>query len=322
MNRYVLALSMLVLVLIGALVFQHRKLGEQQIRIDGLLRQLSDGTTAIPTTVSSPEALATAAAAAGIDIKNVQKDADKSGSTVRGATTATSKTPGKKETGLGSTEEKPRQDPPPMPPASAQCPEQSPYMRKAQTFALDEPLANKTAIPWGKTTFEAWKTKPWSIEVFPRAYQAGTVVATNEEGIVSAYSKLRVEVEGKTYDLPITNAGTTSTLPPSRFRFNPSLFLGATMGAIVRPFFSAEFAPAIQFGLLSYGPTKLAPDYAFLLFGAGYASLQKEPIVTFSPVTVNLGTLLPVVDNVHLAPTVGLGLDGSILILAGVHAKL
>jgi hypothetical protein len=45
-------------------------------------------------------------------------------------------------------------------------------------------------------------------------------------------------------------------------------------------------------------------------------------MLTFSPVSVNLGALLPVIDNLHLVPTVGVSLSGDTFVLAGIRAKL
>ena len=195
-------------------------------------------------------------------------------------------------------------------------------MRATEHLDLVEPVAKDApAIPWGKASFSAWETRPWGLEVLPRSYRAATIIATDEAGAIRAYSKLSVAVEGKDYVLPVTHMGTTTVLPQARFRFSPGVYFGADAGAFVSAL-RFDVLPTAQVGLWSYGRTSLAPEFAFALLGVGYAVTAREPVLALSPITVNIGSFLPMVENLHIVPTVGFSLTGEWMMLAGIRAKL
>lgn len=318
--------AFLAILWLSLVVLQQRKLiAEQREKIDELAWTLKDGTAVPPVTVAGPQAVASAAASGGIDMAGVKNDADKTGATVRGVTTSTATTPGDARRGLPSTEETPRPTPsaPLVPtPAPSSCPklEEPAVMRATQHLRLDEPVGGEKQAPWGRVSFSAWEPKPWSLDVYPRAYQATTVITTNDDGVMRAYTKLRLRVQDETIDLPVTSGETVSTRPEAKFRFSPAVYLGLDGGFSVKSW-AATAAPTVQLGLFSFGQTKLAPDYAFLLVGLGYASSLGVPMFTVSPVSVNVGAFLPVIDNLHLVPTFGLSRDGDMMALAGVRAK-
>lgn len=86
-----------------------------------------------------------------------------------------------------------------------------------------------------------------------------------------------------------------------RWMWNPRL--GLEIGATTDALF-----PAIDFSLFSYGLTKSDMDWRFMTVGLGMAGWYEESnsvgLVTFTPVSYNLGKALPVVENLFIGPTI------------------
>jgi len=251
----------------------------------------------------------------GFDIGELKKDLRKLGGEVKGVHTVQVVTPGFVGTDLATTEEG---DKNPNPPKSGEPLEDKyGYFDRTQWYQLNEPFADSTSVPIGKAGFSAWKEKPWSVEVLPRSYGSATVLGQDEDGRHYAYSKFYIEVEGKKYDVPVSDAKIVEKYPSPKLYFNPRLYLGIDGGLMVSPPIKGEVTPNVGLSFFSYGKTKATPDFSFLTLGLGYATQSRAMVLLLAPVNYNVGRPLPLIDNFHIGPSVSLDVNGNVGLYIG-----
>jgi hypothetical protein len=258
----------------------------------------------------------------GLNIDSIKKDLKNLGADIKGVHTVAVVTPGYKGIGLTSTTTTPNTTPPD---SSKPITDNNGYLSNQQWFALNEPFNSDKGIvnvPFGKVGFSAWQNKPWSFEVLPRTYGSTTVIGQDENGRHYAYSKFQIESDGKTYTIPITNAKIVEEYPTPKFSFNPRMYLGIDGGLIVNPPIHAELTPNIGLSFFSYGQTKVSPQWTFLTLGLGYATQQQAPVIILSPINYNVGKDLPLVDNLHIGPSVSVDTAGNFGLYLGIRVAL
>ncbi len=263
----------------------------------------------------------------GMNIDAIRKDLRKLGADVQGVNYVNITTPGYSGTDKSSSYTKPKPKPDPTNPTNPTDPKQpltdpNGYFTNQQWFTLTEPFNGGTMVPFGQVGFSAWKDKPWSIEVFPRAYSSTTVLGEDESGRHYAYSKFEIETDGKKYTIPITNARIVEEYPTAKFSFNPRIYLGIDGGMITNSPAHAELTPNVGLSFFSYGQTKVSPQWSFLTLGLGYATQQQAPVLILSPINYNVGKNLPLVDNLHVGPSVSIDADRNLGLYLGVRVAL
>jgi hypothetical protein len=245
------------------------------------MQQLKDGTMRSESKFVSDEDLKSLAANQKIDIKEVEKDLKTFGGEVKAIDVVKVITPGKVATNLPSTKIE-NSNPQPTDKDSFH------YLLNRQVLSLSEPIG-KINVPFGNVGFSAWQKNPWDISISPRKYILSTVIGQDEEGRDYTYHKMLIETEDKTFEIPITEARISQTLPKSKLYFNPKLALGIAGGISLTPIPKPEIMPLVEITLASYGKNKFDNEWLFGGIGIGYQSIAKEVALQVTPVRYNLG---------------------------------
>lgn len=263
--------------------------------------------------------------ASGIDMKSLQKDIDALDAKIVGVVTTSVSSSGYRGSNLVSTS---TESNPETVNTKLQCEDgkqlecpNSEYLKNKQNLSINENFGS-TAIPVGEVGFSAWKEKPWDLAVKPRKYNHTTVLSTNEDGRHFVHNKLIVEVDGKRYALPITNSEFTEVFPEKKFRFTPRVYMSVDGGVVMEPEPSADVAPNLQLSLFSYGKTKMDVDWTFLGVGVGYETQNESVNLMVSPVNYNVGQNLPLIDNLHLGPSISYDFEKNVGIFFGARVGL
>ena len=195
------------------------------------------------------------------------------------------------------------------------------YMKNVQELKIDEPFG-KVPVPFGEARFSAWQSNPWGLTVFPRNYKIVTVLGKDPEGRDYVYNKFSIESQGKSYDVDISHGEFLQQYPdPSFSWWNPRLFIGMDIGATV-PTPHAEFVPGLHVAVMSYGKTKIEPTWSFAELGVGYGTQEKDIKFTLTPAAYNIGEKLPLMKNLFIGPTIGVGTSGTFFVGAGIRVGL
>jgi hypothetical protein len=155
-----------------------------------------------------------------------------------------------------------------------------------------------------------------------RTYSSTTVLGKNEEGRSYAYTKFEIEVDGKKYTIPITEAKIAEEYPTPSFRFSPRLYLGVDFGAVANPPMHFELMPNLGLSFFSYGQTKINPDWTFLTLGLGYETQTKGIALSLSPIDYNIAKHFPFVENLYLGPSVSLDPKGNVVLYIVIRVGL
>jgi len=194
------------------------------------------------------------------------------------------------------------------------------YQKNTQVLKLEEPFADKS-VPFGEVKFSAFREKPWDVTVSGRKYSVINVLGEDDTGKHYTYSKFSIDVDGKSYNVDVSQNKLVEEYPENKFRLNPILNLGFDFGTHVsNPEF--EMIPNLQVSLFSYGKTKILPEWTFLGLGVGYEMNRKNITFVLSPVDYNLGDVLPLVRNLYVGPTIGYDVKGNFSILGGIKVEL
>ena len=265
----------------------------------------------------------------GMDLAAIKKDLATLGASVDGISSvkvvtqgykadhvASSSTTARPQDTMPSTDTTPRTD---VKSSAVQDPHG--YQSATQWLNLSEPMG-KDNVPIGKVGFSAWDAKPWSEQISPRAYSSTTVIGKNEDGRTYAYSRFEIDVDGKKYTIPITEAKIAQEVPTPSFHWSPRLYLGVDFGVIANPPTHFEVMPDLGLSFFSYGQTKLNPDWTFLTLGLGYESQTKGISLFLSPVDYNIAKHLPFVENLYLGPTISVDPNGNVGLYLGVRVGL
>ena len=256
----------------------------------------------------------------GMDLAAIKKDLAVLGANVNGISTVKVVTQGYKADHVASTSTTPR-DPQTNVQGASATTDPHGYQSSTQWLSLAEPIG-KENIPFGKVGFSAWEDKPWSAQVSPRTYSSTTVLGKNEEGRTYAYTKFTIDVDGKKYTVPITEAKIAEEVPNPSFHWSPRLYLGVDFGAIANPPMHFEVMPDLGLSLFSYGQTKLNPDWAFLTLGLGYETQTKGIALFLNPINYNIAKHLPFVENLYLGPSVSIDPKGNFGLYIGIRVGL
>jgi len=278
------------------------------------MQQLQDGTMRSESKFVSDEDLKSIAANQKIDIKEVEKDLKTFGGEVKAIDVVKVITPGKVATNLPSTK---IEDTNPQPTEK----DSFHYLLNRQVLSLTEPIG-KINVPFGNVGFSAWQKNPWDISISPRKYILSTVIGRDEEGRDYTYHKMLIEAENKTFEIPITEAKISQTLPKSKFYFNPKLALGVAGGISLAPVPEPEVEPFIEITLASYGKSKMDSEWLFGGIGIGYQSVEKQIDLQVTPVRYNVGSRLPLIDNLNVGPSVSINTKGEFAVYLGISAGL
>lgn len=317
-----IGISIGVLLLLFTLLFMvktQKDISDKQQAIEKSMvemKQLGDGIVRSQGQYVSKDDLDKLGQDLGLNLKTIKSDLGSLGANLQGINTMTVATSGYHGTGLASGGTKSNGNP-----AAPIGTDPYGYLTNMQIFALNEPLGSNN-VPFGQATFSAWQPKPWGLDIYPRNYNVATVIGQDADGRHYTYNKFTVTTQGKTYEVPIQSSKFEEVYPDPSFSFNPRIYLGLNGGAIVNPLPHAEMTPVLSVFLFSYGKLKADPDWATLGLGIGYETQMSRPVLAITPITYNIGHHLPLVRNLHIAPTITVDTKGSFSVLGGVFVGL
>ncbi len=313
-----------VIVTLGALAFiiySQQQLKNQQLAIQTQIvqqQQLVDGIVRSQSQWASKEDLAKFASDNNINLKAIQDNLNQLDAKVSSINVITVSSGGQVASNLPSTSTG-SSNPNPTTPSTCKdgtpCPNQDPYgyQQKQQNLALNENFG-PVQVPIGSVGFSAWQQNPWNVNIRPRDYNVDTVVGTDENQRQYVYNKFSVNVDGKSYDVPIKTANTKQQYPTATWSWwNPRLLMGLDGGININRV-QGEFIPHIGVGIMSYGQYKTTPDFSILEVGLGYGAVNKTGQLVITPVAYNVGKnwFSPLMNNTYIGASFTVATDGTV----------
>lgn len=342
---------------IGFIIYQQHQMSVMQTQINTSMvaqKALLDGITRSSSQYVTKQDLDNFAQQNNINLAAIQKDVDSLNAAVGGINQVVVTSQGQNQSGLASTSTKPVVSPAGQTSSTATvtcngqqipCPNVDTfgYQKNQQTLALNEQFVVAgppdsivppgtvpstpqmvSPVPIGSVSFDASNAKPWSVDITPRSYDVTNVLATDQNGKQYVYNQFAITTNGKSYKVPVSTAKFVQQYPTPSFSFwNPRLFLAADAGVGVSHLPPrGEVAAGGRLGIMSYGTTKVTPDWSFLQVGAGYGAVSKTLQIEVSPLQYNIGKHLPFMSNTYIGPTLSVGTDGNISVLGGISVGL
>ena len=328
----IIAVVLLVITaLLVVIKYQRDTIAKQQMMQESVvaMKQLQDNIVRSQAEFMTKKDLETFAKSSGVDLGPIQNDVKKLGADIQGISVAVTRTPGAVTTNVHSTTSTPAPPTEKIVEVKAKCPDGSTvncpdpygYAHNTQVLKLNEPVDSKTQVPWGEASFSSWRPNPWDLKVSSREYSNATVMSVDEDGRHFVHNETSITVDGKKYSVPITHSEFAEEYPSAHFHWwNPKLALNLAFGFTL-PDVKGDVAPGLGFSFLSYGKTKLNPDYIFLQLGAGYNIPGKNLQVMLSPVLFNLN-FLPLIKNTYFGPAVGLDASQNVSLLGAFSVPM
>lgn len=294
-------------------------------------RLLQDNITAIKSSLVSNETFEAKLKTLNMDIDVIKSDLKKTGGKLDSIIVVSNTTPGYIGTGLPSNGyyPMPNVDPnnPNSPPQT--CPidsngcikDQYGYHSKVPYLKLNEPLQNKSNVPFGEVAFNANQENPWTLKIHPRKYETNIVLATDATGRKTAYAKMSITPEGgNRVDLPETQVQFVEKMPTASFSlWNPRLMFGLDFGYSTKPGFA--YGPVMQLYTSSYGQLRDSPDWHFVGLGVSYDINNKAYNIAISPFAYRIFNNF-VFKNTYIAPNINISSNGDVAVMAGIRAGL
>lgn len=318
-NKILISLAALLVIVgfVAIIKYQHDTIEKQRNIETSLIemKHLAEGITRAQSQYATPKDIENFAKEIGIKLDPIRDDLKNLGADVKTVQQIKVITQGYSATGLPSDTSVAKN---PTEPTVTE--DKFGYLKASQVLKLNEPTGTAN-VPFGEVKFNAWKERPWDLIVLPRTYSVTNVLAQDDDGKHYAYSKFGVDVEGKHYDLQVTQNKMLEEMPSSKFRFNPTLLFGIDAGVYwSTPQF--ELNPNLQLALFSYSQTKQLPQWLFLGLGMGYSTQIQEVSFIMSPVNYNIAEHIPLIKNLYIGPSVSLDTKGNFAILGGVRVSL
>lgn len=336
LNKFLIALLIVVsLGALGFIVYKTHEMSQMQSDIQKSVmvqKQLMDDITRSQSQYASKSDMEALAKSNGIALDDIKKDLNSIGGQITGVNVVSVASTENKQTNLPSSSTTANKNPVVNPTVqcdgkSIPCPNSDKYgyLQNQQNLQLNESFnSNKTQVPIGQVSFDASSDKPWSYDLYARQYRLVNVLSTNQDGAQTVYNKFSIEVNGKTFPIDINNAQFEQEYPTASFSFwNPRLMLGisSSLGVSRLPL-QGMLTPTLSLGIMSYGKTKIQPDFSFLEVGIGYEAVGKNLAVEIAPVGYNIGKNLTVIRNTYIAPVLDLTTNGNVGIGLGLRVAL
>jgi hypothetical protein len=264
-------------------------------------KYLEDNITRIRSTLVSKDEFSNKLKELDLNLSSINKDLSSIGAKANEIIVIQNKTLGTIKEGLASSGKTP------LPPVDGlSCKEDGCYKDKYGYFKFQQQLSlSDNNMPVGTVSFNATSPTPWSYTIFPRTYNTSIVLATDSLGKKTAYAKVSIESEGKTYTLPQTQVKYYEQLPSNEFSwFNPRILMGLSAGISMDSDIKYSMIPGLQLYIASYGQLKYNPKLNILGVGAGFDIISKTTTLMITPFTYRLFDS-NLVQNLHLGPSVG-----------------
>ncbi len=172
---------------------------------------------------------------------------------------------------------------------------------------LDRESADGEKIPVGNMYYNPNMEKVedrFTHYAMPLEFHVGILMTEKEDGSYDRLVELNVEspyikkYKGKKFKMKVKDfKWTKRKINDKKFRFHTRLGFGAS-------FTADNFTPAIDVSFFSYGRTKVDMDWRFLTFSL---SGDKDVVsIGVTPVSYNLGKVVPLIENMFIGPTVNI----------------
>jgi len=333
-----------VLFVMGYMIKQQRDIINALQQNSDQQRLLKDDITVVKGSLLSKDEFNKKLEALGMDMSVLKADLKATGASVTSILEITNHTPGAIGTNvpvtgfyprlpIDSSQPGPATGNPPIPnpapvvpcePSSNQkCyPDTYGYFEKIPYLRLNEPTKDiKVQVPIGEVSFDVTKQAPWSYKILPRDYSTSVAIATDAVGRKTAYAKMTIKVDNKTYSLPETQVQFNELLPTKQFYwFNPRILFGIDLGYSTKP--GLAYGPTLQVFTTTYGQYKFKPDWFILGLGVNYDIHNSSYNLAVSPFFYNIAGTSSIFQNINVGPTITMDIKGNIAILGGVRLSL
>ena len=345
-----IALIVAILGAIGFVIYEHFKMSSEQTAINASItsqQTLLDNTVRAQSQLATKQDVTNFATANNVDLKEIEADLNSIGSSLGQLTVGTIKTSSgpTSNTNLPSTNATPVLVPStdggaPQPAHSLNttvkcdgqdvaCPNQDPnnYLTTIQTLSLNETFNTGTTpvqVGIGQVSFNGSSTTPWAVNLNQRNYTIDVVENTDTNGKNTFYTKLNINSGGTNTVIPTTSTF-LQQVPTKSIAFNPQVFLGADISAVLTKPAQADGTFSGGVSIASYGVPGQAPNLVFPIVSVGYSVAQKTVNLVVAPINLNVGNALNIqmMRNTYIGPVVSYNpVDNNWSIGAGVRVSL
>lgn len=306
--------------LLGFIVYKQIEISNKQLAIESQVvaqKELVDNIMRSQNSYATKDDIDKFIKDNGVNLQAIQDDLDKLHAEVTSVNTIAVISNGQTATNIHSTGtgiSNPN-------PVDSKNPDVFGYLLRQQNLNLNEDFGG-VKVPIGQVGFSAWQKDPWNINILPREYHITNVIGTDDNQRTYVYNKVTVKSGNQNYDVKITTAQTEQKYPEAQWSwFNPRLYIGADGGINVNSV-KGEFTPNVNISFMSYGKYKTQPDFSVLEVGVGYGTVSKKAQLVITPATYNVGKNIPLMNNMYIGPSLHIGSNGEISVMAGIRVGL
>lgn len=315
----------------GFVMYKLHQMSAQQDAINKSIvefKQLQDGIARSSAQYATKDDLNNFAKQNNINLDAIRQDLSTLNATVTGINQVTVVSGGQTVTNAPSTSTDPNTSPTsPIPTVDCNgqqvpCSNADPfgYLRNRQNLNLNEQFGS-TQVPIGEVGFSAWQQTPWNMTIYPRAYSVTNVLGTDTDGRHYVYNKFSITSNNKTYPITISDAKFVEEYPAASFSWwNPRIYAGVD-GAVNITDVTGDVVPSVNVGVLSYGQSKVNPDWSFAQVGLGYGAVHRKFQFQLSPAQYNVGKIITPLKNTYIGPSVGLTTNGGAMLSLGIRVS-
>ena len=171
------------------------------------------------------------------------------------------------------------------------------YFKKVYATAAD---GKEFPISWAMFYPNRPDEEKWKVGTYPLEYNSRIILSSNDKTSDSIFSlwienNQMKETKGNKYPLEVKKFNWIKEEKKKEFSFNPRLGLNVIYGV-------NELFPSINISTFSYGYSDNDVYWRFLTLGIG--TDDDKCFFSLSPVSYNIGKVLPLIDNLFLEPYV------------------
>lgn len=173
-------------------------------------------------------------------------------------------------------------------------------------------------VPWGKVLFDPAQANPWTVTQFGREYRTFVLLAKDDEGRITAYTRMRIGALGESLDLTPSEATFLVEDPPAKWRVAWKPTIGVGIGA--RSDATLEWGPSVNVFAFSHGAMRDLPTWLVLGGGIGHSVVRRDVALVLTPTAWSLRGALP---WSHAYASASVMIDtGGVAVLLGISTLL
>lgn len=193
------------------------------------------------------------------------------------------------------------------------------YTKRIETKELSDSNGMRVA----DVSFSAAQKRPWSSKVYGLNYNILNTIGRGEKGQFILSTELTVEnpeaQPGKTFRIEgVESRVIQAPPPPPEFDWwSPALYLAAQLALEVHKEIDFSASISLGFSIFSYGR-----DWRFLGVSIGYDAFQNAFRASLIPALYNVGSPLPVLDDLWLGLDVGISHEANVSVGLVIGTRL